>query len=152
MTPAELLAAHPFAEALTEAQIAKLTSCAKLGRYSAGAIIFREGGDASALFLVVSGRVVLDQYVPGKGDLQLETLTRGDVLGLSWLFPGTRWALDARAAEPSELLSLDAACVKAAMAADAALGLALATYVIRQLYQRLERVRLQRLDVYRVGA
>jgi hypothetical protein len=71
------------------------------------------------------------------------------MLGLSWLFPGGHWILDARAVEATATIVLEAKRVRARMEADPALGLALAKHVIQQLYQRLERVRLQRLDVYR---
>jgi CRP/FNR family transcriptional regulator, cyclic AMP receptor protein len=149
MNEATLLQRHPFARDLSEAQVSALAACARMQRFPAGAVIFREGGDAGALYLVLSGRIVLEQHVPGKGDMQLENLTGGDMLGLSWLFPSGRWLLDARAVEPTEVLVFDARCVHARMDGDASLGLAVSRHIIEQLYQRLERVRLQRLDVYR---
>lgn len=149
MSEREHLRSHPFARGLSEAQLAQLASCARLVRFPQGHAVFREGGEATALYLIVSGRIVLEQHVPGQGDVQLESLGAGDMLGLSWLFPGSPWILDARAVEPSEVLALDASCVRARMQGDTALGLAVAEHVIHQLYQRLERVRLQRLDVYR---
>ncbi len=149
MREAELLKEHPFARGLTESQVDELSSCARLVRFPERHFVFREGEDASALYLVLRGRVALEQHVPAKGDVQLENLTGGDLLGLSWLFPGGKWILDARTVEPTEVLVLDAACVQARMNGDAALGFTVAKHIIQQLYQRLERVRLQRLDVYR---
>lgn len=149
MTPAELLRRHPLARDLSEPQLAALAGCARLVRLPARHLIFREGGQADALYLLLEGHVVLEQHVPGKGDVQLESLTGGDVLGLSWLFPEGHWIIDARTAEPSELLVLDARCLHARMDADTDLGLAIARQLLWQIYQRLERVRLQRLDVYR---
>ena len=149
MTEADRLKAHPFMRGLADAQVARIASCTRLARFPESAVIFREGGEADALYLILRGRVVLEQHVPGKGDVQLESLSEGDILGLSWLFPGGRWVLEARAVEPTEAFALEAGCVQARMQEDAALGLALAKHLIHQLYQRLERVRLQRLDVYR---
>lgn len=149
MIVAKLLHGHPLSRGLSETQIGELVACARSSSFPEGAVIFREGGEANALYLILSGRIVLEQHVPGTGDLQLETLTGGDILGLSWLFPGGRWVLDARAVEPAEVLVLDARCVHARMDGDASLGLVISRHVIEQLYQRLERVRLQRLDVYR---
>lgn len=146
---AELLRGHPFTRGLSDGQVARLAPCARIARFPEGAFILREGGEADALYLLLRGRVALEQHVPGKGDVQLENLTGGDMLGLSWLFPGGRWALDARAVEATETVALEAKAVHALMGEDAALGLAIAKHVIQQLYQRLERVRLQRLDVYR---
>lgn len=149
MTAAELLEGHPFCRDLTEVQVETLVPYARLTRFPEGAVIFREGGAAEALYLILRGRVVLEEHIPGAGDVQLEDLTAGAMLGLSWLFPDGRWVLNARAVEETECLVLDAAGVRARMDADAPLGLALAKHVISQLYQRLGRVRLQRLDVYR---
>jgi CRP/FNR family cyclic AMP-dependent transcriptional regulator len=146
-----LLRGHPFTRDLSEAQVDRLEPCVRPLRFPSGALVFREGAEADTLYLVVSGRVVLEQHVPGKGDLRVETLTGGDILGLSWLLPGGRWVLEARAVEPTEALALDAKALHAIMEGDAPLGLALAKHVIQQLYRRLEHVRLQRLDVYRAG-
>jgi CRP-like cAMP-binding protein len=149
MSDLDLLKSHPFCRGLSEQQTQALLAAARSVHYPEGAVIFREGGAANAVYLLLTGRVVLEQHVPGKGDVQLENLVGGDLLGLSWLFTGARWVLDARAVEATDCIVLDAAKVHALMNADAALGLALAQHVIMQLYQRLERVRLQRLDVYR---
>lgn len=149
MNEADLLKSHPCCRGLSDAQVQALVPSARIARFPEGATIFREGGEADAVYLILRGRVVLEQHVPGKGDVQLENLTGGDMLGLSWLFPGSHWVLSARAVEDTEAVALDAHGVRAQMDANAPLGLALAKHVISQLYQRLERVRLQRLDVYR---
>lgn len=143
-----MLADHPFALGLSDAQLDRLAACGRATRFREGEVVFREGGVADALYLIASGHVVLEQHVPTRGALRVESLGTGDLLGLSWLFPEGRWVLDARALAPTDAVRLDATCVQACMAEDPALGLALATHVIHQLYQRLERVRLQRLDVY----
>jgi CRP-like cAMP-binding protein len=144
----DLFVRHPFAHGLSLVQIEKLLPGLRREHYAEGASIFREGAPADALFLIVSGRVGLLQHVPGKGELQLESLTAGDLLGLSWLFPSEGWHLDARATESTEVLAFEAAFVRECMGEDPELGFVLARHIIHQLYQRLERVRLQRLDVY----
>ena len=142
---------HPFARGLTPEQVAQLLPGLRVERFSEGTPIFREGSPADTLILIVSGRVGLFQHVPGKGDLQLESLIAGDVLGLSWLFPSEGWQLDARAMESTETLVFDATFVRERMTEDPELGFVLSRHMIDQLYQRLERVRLQRLDVYGSG-
>lgn len=140
---------HPFLHELSADQLQSLLCCARLMCFPADTFIFREAGHADALYLILSGHVALLQHIPGRGETQLESLTSGELLGLSWLFPGGRWLLDARTVEPTEVLALQADCVLACMQGDAALGFKLSSQIILQLYQRLERVRLQRLDVYR---
>jgi CRP-like cAMP-binding protein len=145
------LRAHPFSRVLTETQLERLFRCGSVLELPPGAFVFREGEAADRFFLIRSGQVALEQHVPGRGTLQTETLGEGGVLGFSWLFEAGRWTLDARAVEASELYALDGDCVRGQMQADPALGLAIATQLIHQLYGRLERVRLQRLDVYRAA-
>lgn len=149
MMERELLKAHPFGQGLTDAQLDTLSARARTERIPRGTLVLREGKKADALYLIVRGRVVLEEEVPGRGRLQLEELGAGDLLGLSWLFPGSPWVLDARAAEETEVLVFDADWVHACMTQDAAMGLSVAKHIILQLYRRLERVRLQRHDVYR---
>lgn len=78
----------------------------------------------------------------------MESLGPGDVLGLSWLVPPYRAQLDARAVEPVIALAFDGQCLRGKLDADHDLGFALAQRMFEQAYHRLERVRLQRLDLY----
>jgi CRP-like cAMP-binding protein len=139
---------HAFIRGLSDAQVEQLAPCARSVEYPGGAFIFREGEDASEVYLIVHGRVVLEQYVPGKGPVQLESLAANDILGLSWMLPDGRWILDARAVDPTQVITLDARLLKTRMEQDPALGFILSKHLIQALYHRLERTRLQRLDVY----
>jgi CRP-like cAMP-binding protein len=145
------LRAHPFGRVLTEPQLERLFRCASVLDVPAGGFVFREGDPAEGFFLLRGGQIALEQQIPGQGTIQMETLRGGDVLGFSWMFDRERWTLDARAVEPTELFALDGPCVREQMQADPALGLAIAMQLSHQLYLRLERVRMQRLDLYRTG-
>ncbi len=146
-----LLEAHPFLEGLSAPQVAVLVGCAKNLRFQAGEHLFREGDEAKTFYLVREGRVSLDVHLPGKGPLRVETLGQGDVLGLSWMFPPARVHLDARALDTVIVLEFDGACLRGKMEADHALGYAISKRLLALTYQRLERVRLQRLDVYKAS-
>jgi CRP-like cAMP-binding protein len=146
------LRAHPFGRVLTEPQLERLFRCASVLDVPAGGFLFREGGPADGFFLIRGGQIALEQQIPGQGTVQMESLRAGDVLGFSWMFGEGQWTLDARAIEPTELFALDGPCVKEQMQADPALGLAIAMQLNHQLYLRLERVRMQRLDLYRTGS
>lgn len=143
---------HPFLLGLSPEQVSAIACHASERSFPAGALLLREGEPAGTLYLLRSGRVALEQHVPGRGATQLETLRAGDILGLSWLFPPYRWHLDARAVEPVEAFALDASCMRGPTPEQPVLEPALAMRLLRHLYERLERVRLQRLDVYRAGA
>lgn len=144
-----VLGAHPFLEGMAAAHIERLAEGARALSFPEGAFILQEGHEADTLYLLTHGRVALEIHRPGGDPVQVESLSGGDILGLHWLFPPRRWVLDARAATPVRAVGLEAAHVRACSDADPALGYALSQRLLRQLYARLERVRLQRLDVYR---
>jgi CRP/FNR family transcriptional regulator, cyclic AMP receptor protein len=146
---ASILARHPIASGLSEAQRQRLGACGRAAHFDERALVFREHEVADTLYLIDRGRVVLEQHIPGRGCVQVESLGASDILGLSWMFAEGRWSLDARAVEPVDCAALDAACLRRLMAAEPELGLAVANHLLQRLYERLLRVRLQRLDVYR---
>lgn len=148
----EELSAHPFLHGLSKEQMQRLLGCAKAGRYASGSFILREGGPADTLYLITAGRIFLEVQVPGRGAVRVETLESGDILGLHWMFPPQRWVLDARAVHEVSTVELAAGCVRRQMDDDPVLGYAISMRMLRQLCDRLERVRLQRLDVYKKDA
>ena len=148
---ARKLDAHPFLRGGPPDVLLRLASIAREESFAPGSGLLREGDEADALFLIESGLVALELNIPGKGPERLESLRGGDILGLSWLFPPYRWHLDARAIEPTSAIILDARRLREWMDGDPEIARALATRLVRQLYERLERVRLQRLDVYKAS-
>jgi CRP/FNR family cyclic AMP-dependent transcriptional regulator len=144
------LEAHPFLRGVSGEVLRRIASISHEESFARGAVLLREGGEADTVFLLESGLVELELNVPGKGPARLESLRAGDILGLSWLFPPYRWHLDAKAVEPTSVLAIDARMLREWMKADAEIGQAVATCLVGQLYERLERVRMQRLDLYKV--
>ena len=60
-----------------------------------------------------------------------------------------RWQFDARAVEPVRAFALDGNCLRAKCEADHDFGYELVKRFLQQVHMRLERTRLQLLDVYR---
>ena len=146
-----LLREHPFVRGLDEEKVHFLTGCASNVRFGADEYLIREGAEADASFLIRTGRVVLEIDVPGRGAKQIQTVEEGEVLGWSWLFPPYRWQFDARAIGPVRALKLDGACLRNKCEADHHLGYEVLKRLLYQVHQRLERTRLQLLDVYRAN-
>ncbi len=146
---ARLLKEHPFLSGLEQRHLEFLTGCAANVRFAADEFLFKEGQESDASYLVRSGRVVLEIAVPGRGPAQLQTIEAGEVLGWSWLYPPYRWQFDARAVEPVRAIRLDGNCLRAKCEADHDLGYELVKRFLYQVHTRLERTRLQLLDVYR---
>lgn len=146
-----LLAAQPLLAKVSSTTLHKLQGISRVLCFDTDAYLFREGSVADRLFLLVDGHVVLETHAAGRPVSCLESLLAGDICGLSWLFPPFRWHLDARAAEPTRVVALDGKQLRAWIEADPDVERALLQPLVRCLYQRLERVRMQRLDVYRGG-
>ena len=144
-----ILSEHPFLRELDADEIRFLVGCAANRRFEPGTLLLHEGDPADSFFLVRSGRVSLEIQVPGRGPFQLESVGAGEVLGWSWLFPPYRWQLDARAVEPVVALVFDGGCLRDKMESDPRLGFTITKLLVHEIYERLVRVRLQRMDLYR---
>jgi CRP/FNR family transcriptional regulator, cyclic AMP receptor protein len=104
---AEALQTLPIFRDLTEWQRHSLGRCARRSMFHAGNRIFRENEPADRMWLIISGRVVVDATHPGRGDVVIDTLGPGEALGWSWMFPPYRWHFGATAAETTLTVELD---------------------------------------------
>lgn len=147
---ARSLKEHSLAKGLLDSHIEFLSGCAKNVRIAPGRFLFREGNPADELFLVRSGKIALEVHDGVRGPVILETIGADDTLGWAALNPPYRWSLDARAIEPTLLFSLNGTCVRQKLEADHSFGYAFTRRLMNEIHERLERARLQSLDVYRV--
>lgn len=144
----EIVAKHPFAEILSEDDIAMVSGCAVIAHYSPGQYLFKEGEPADHFYLVRAGRAALEIHAPGSGPQQILTFAADDVIGVSWLIPPYRWRFDARALDELSVLKFDAKCLRAKCDADPRLGYTLLQRMLPDLINRLHQSRLQLLDLY----
>lgn len=143
----DLVREHPFFQGLDAAYIRLIADCGKNVHFAAGDTIFREGEAADFFFLLRAGRVALQTAFPGKSRT-LQTLSAGDVLGWSWLFPPYRWHYDAKALKSVRAVALDGACLRRKCEADPKLGYEMMKRFSRIMLERLQATRMQLLDVY----
>src|SRR5690606_22092237 len=94
--------AHPFLATLSPGHRAMLARHASPASFTAGQRLCAEGGTADMFWLIDTGAVALDMRVPGRGDVVVETLPAGTVLGWSWLYAPYRWSFGAVARERTE--------------------------------------------------
>jgi CRP-like cAMP-binding protein len=83
-----------------------LTDGAKAVQFKVGDALFREGDPANQFYLIESGKVALEAHEPANGPTLVQTLSAGDVLGWSWLFPPFTWHFQTRAIEPTKAIAL----------------------------------------------
>jgi CRP-like cAMP-binding protein len=117
----------------------------------AGHRVFSEGGRAERFWLLRDGEIGLDVHIPGQGDVMVDTLGPGAVLGWSWLFPPHRWQFGATALAHTLTIELDAAGVRALCEEDPVLGRELYHRFITVVVDRLQATRLRLLDMYGRG-
>lgn len=149
MTSRDLLARVPLFAGTADAELDRIAAVARPDHFAPGDLLLRAGDAADHLHVVIDGRVALSLHVPGRGDLVVETLGPGDVVGVSWALPDQRWELDARAMGAVDALTLDGDHLRAEMDADGPLGRAIQRGVTLLLGERLHATRLRLLDLYR---
>lgn len=145
--PQSILGAHPFLHGLPECQVALLAAHARSVKAPARQRLFEEGGTADRFWLIEAGQVALDAMVPGRGRVIIEQLGRGDVLGLSWLFPPFRWGFGAITTQPLQAFEFDGESVQAECGADPAFGWEMSQRFLRVALHRLQATRGRLLDV-----
>lgn len=142
-TTYELLAAHPFLRGLSARQVDKLSIWGHTTHFHSGTRILAEGGRADRFWLIDDGEVTLTAAVPGRGDVELEVLGPGDVLGWSWLFPPYRWQYTATARGAVHAVVLDGPGVRELCENDQPLGYLLMHRFLNVVIDRLQRTRLE---------
>jgi CRP/FNR family cyclic AMP-dependent transcriptional regulator len=148
----ELVAQSPVFAGLEQSQLELISGCGHIAAIGRGERLFREDDPADTFYLVRRGLVALTTHVPGRGDVTIETLEPGEVVGWSWLFEPYRWHFDARAVEDVGVIAFDGACLRGKCDADHALGYELMRRFAGVMIDRLQHTRTRLLDVYGDGA
>jgi len=143
-----LITESPVFQGLDDAELELIAGCASNIVFADGARMFREGDPADVFFLVRHGLVALDAYVPNRGQVTVETVGPGEIVGWSWLLPPYRWHFTGRAVEPVRAVQFDGACLRRKCDEDPLLGYDLLTRFSQVLIGRLQATRLQLMDVY----
>jgi len=144
---AAIIGAQPFLRRLPAQQVERLTACARHISMPAGPRLFDEGAPARSFWLIDAGQVAIDTLVPGNGRVTIETLGRGDLLGLSWLAPPYQFKYGAVATQPLQAFEFDGSAVRAACDADPGLGYALLDRFLGVAAHRLQARRARLIDV-----
>ncbi|MDH6127311.1 cyclic nucleotide-binding domain-containing protein [Kitasatospora sp. GP82] len=126
----------------------RLLALARDSSFPTGERLFDEGGPADRFWLIRSGEVALDLYIPGRQAPVVETIGPGQLLGWSWLFPPYRWHLGAQTLVPVDAWEFPADQVRALCTADPELGYQLTLRCAEVIGERLQATRIRLLDLY----
>lgn len=147
-TVGHFLGEHPFFHGFTAAQLQELVECGRDVRFEQGEFLFREGDEATNLYVLREGRIRIEIHDARQGAVGVQTVERGDVLGWSWLVPPYLWHFDARALRTTLAVALDGERLRALCERDPALGYGFLKRIASLMEQRLQATRLQLLDLY----
>jgi CRP-like cAMP-binding protein len=139
-------AQHPFLAGLDRRQLDQLALLASGKSFPAHQIIFDEGAPATGCFLICKGKVALETALLGCGDIRIQTLGPGDVLGWSWLVPPYEYHYSARAVEATEVVALNGKALRERCEADHDLGYELMKRFALVILQRLTATRARFLN------
>ncbi len=142
---ASALAGHQFLRGMPEEHLGLLAGAAALVVVPAGHRFFAAGRTPHQFWLIRVGRVALDLEVPGRR-ITVETLGRGDMIGLSWFLPPCQWQFGAIAIQRTEAFEFDAATVLRCCDEDPAFGYGLTRRVLAVVSHRLQATRAKLLE------
>jgi len=144
----QMLAEARFFSTMKPSHLETLAGCGKLVTYKSGEFLMREGDPATTFFLIRSGEVGIESYMPSFGPVSIATVAEGGVAGYSWLFPPYRCSFDAHAITQVHAVALDGACLRKKAESDHELGYQLLSRFAEIMVQRLQATRRQMLDLY----
>jgi CRP-like cAMP-binding protein len=135
------LVAHPFLKGMSPHHFELLALCAMPTEFEAGQIVLRKGEPATGFYLIESGTVVLEGKTDDGKTVVIDTITAGEPLGWSWLFPPYLWSFDARATEACTALCVSGLLLRQHRDDDLTLS--------HELHKRLSEVMVRRLQAAR---
>jgi hypothetical protein len=135
------LAAHPFLKGMSPHHLELLALCAMPTEFDAGQIIFLEGDPANGFYLVEAGTVVLEGRTSNGKSVVIDTVSAGEPLGWSWLFPPYLWHFDARATQACTAICLSGIMLRQHRDEDPTLS--------HELFKRTTEVVVRRLQAAR---
>ncbi|MGA7271224.1 MAG: cyclic nucleotide-binding domain-containing protein [Acidimicrobiia bacterium] len=133
---------------LDDAELDFFESVSEEVHVDAGTILLEEESPADTFYVVLKGKVALEMTSPGRQPMVMQTLGRGDMVGVSWPFPPHRWNWQARAMVDTDLIAFDAAAIRARCDQDPSLAVDVLSVVGEEVTRRLNRARIQLLDLY----
>jgi CRP/FNR family transcriptional regulator, cyclic AMP receptor protein len=135
------LASHRFLKGMSRHHLELLALCATPTEFDKGQIIFREGDPANGFYLLESGSVALEGKTRAGQPVVIDTVSAGEPLGWSWLFPPYIWEFDARATKACKAICLSGIMLRQHRDEDLTLS--------HELHKRVSEVMVRRLQAAR---
>jgi CRP-like cAMP-binding protein len=146
MISPELLRRYDLFAGLDPAMFKKIAMIGEEVDLAEGDLLFTEGEEADAFFLVIKGTVDIKMNLDEEGIRRLDvgTLIEGDITGWSALVAPYVYTLSAEAVTPTTVARLDAAAFRQLLDENCSeLGYPIMTQLTRVLGERLNNIRVQ---------
>jgi CRP/FNR family cyclic AMP-dependent transcriptional regulator len=140
VTPTRL-STQRFLHGMGARQVDALARTASEVMFPARHRVFADGDHADKFWLVQSGHVALDMFVPGAGLTVIGRVGIGELVGWSWLVPPYRWAFGAVCLTEVRAFQFDAPAVRDLCAADPAFRDEISRRLFRVAAARLQDTR-----------
>ena len=144
--PLGAAAAHPFLQGMEPDQIRRMSEGALRIRFDVDEMIFRAGDLANRFYLIQEGSVALESYSAESPLGSIQTISAGDALGWSWLYPPYRWQFDARALEPTTAILFYGTRLRQLFEEDHDFGYAMMKRMSAVMIRRLQQGRQELLE------
>ena len=116
--------------------------------FKANEYIVKEDELASNLFLILKGRVSIEMLSTEGKLFSIQTLSTGDIVGMSWMIPPYQSQFCARALEATEMLVINGEILRKKSEKDHELGYELLKRLVPIFLQRLHATRQHLIAVY----
>ena len=144
------LNAHPFMRDMDDKFTDAFLAHATRKTFSENEYIFRQGDHADHFFLVEAGLVSVGIDPKLRSQVNIQSVTDGEVLGWSWLIPPYTWQFDAHALEKTTAIVLDAVKLRLLFENDHEIGYIVSRKILRIAAKRLLATRIQFWDIYKM--
>ena len=138
----------PIAQELGKTRLENMAEVAALEEHAAGTLLFKEGDPAEDPRIIISGLVSLMINVPHQGEMVVNSVSDGELLGFSALLSRHRWRSSARVSQTTRCLRFDGEALRKLMELDHELGYQILRVAFRVATDRLGDGFLQILDVF----
>jgi CRP-like cAMP-binding protein len=138
----------PWFLELKPAQMERLAQIAHIVHLQMGECLFVEGEQIDMLYLVLNGRVIIESYVPTRGQLEIFSAELLDIIGWSSLTPVVRQrAFSARAVQAAALIGFDGPALRQLCEQDHDIGYIVMRRIANVIASRLLVTRLHLVNM-----
>lgn len=143
LSPNDIKPYKIFSELDTQS-LEKIIELAQPAEFESESVIFNEGEPAENIYILTSGKILLEQKMTKHITVTVDTLKPGEILGTSGLMGYENYTLDAVAAEKSEVLVMNTYAFKDLLSQNPEIGF----NVLKNICITMKKQLVERTDLF----